>query len=39
MLSEFLEILKFSLIIIKAQGIQISLIKVRLLKFAYLLTR
>ena len=29
MLSEFLRILKFSLIIIKAQGIQISLIKVR----------
>ena len=30
MLSEFLRILKLSLIIIKAQGIQISLIKVRL---------
>ena len=29
MLSEFLRILKFSLIIIKAQGIQISLTKVR----------
>ena len=29
MLFEFLRILKFSLIIIKAQGIQISLIKVR----------
>ena len=32
MLSEFLRILKLSLIIIKAQGIQISLIKDRLLK-------
>ena len=30
MLSEFLQILKFSLIIIKAQGIQILLTKVRL---------
>ena len=29
MLFEFLRILKFSLIVIKAQGIQISLIKVR----------
>ena len=34
MLFEFLRILKFSLIIIKAQGIQMSLIKVRLLKIA-----
>ena len=31
--------IKYSSIIIKVQGIQISLIKVRLLKIAHLLTR
>ena len=34
-LSKFLRILKFNLITIKAQGIQISLTKDRLLKTAY----
>ena len=38
-LSEKKRIIKFSPIIIKVQGIQISLTKVRLLKIAHLLTR